>query len=80
MESMTVAEAIEQYNKRNETAYDKVEVQIKKDGMATQFENFYGVHSVSDAGYVLCFYGKNHRSGTERYFRIDNASIIRSEV
>ena len=76
----TVAEAIEHFNKRNETTYHKIEVQIKKEGMVTQFENFYDVHDVSSDGYMLCFYGKNTRSGTERYFRIDNASIIRSEV
>ncbi len=75
----TVTEAIEWYNKRNETTYHKIEVQIKKEGMVTQFENFYDVHDIVEK-YILCFYGKNHRSGTERYFRIDNASIIRSEV
>jgi len=77
---LTVTEAIEQYNKRNETTYHKIEVQITKDGKVALYENFYDVHDVSDAEYVLCFYGKNHRSGTERYIRIDNASIIRSEV
>ncbi len=76
----TVAEAIEYFNKQNETTYDKVEVQIKKDGKVALYENFYGVHGVSSDGYMLCFYGKNTRDGTERYIRIDNASIIRSEV
>ncbi len=76
----TVAEAIEQYNKRNETTYDKIEVQITKDGKVSYYEYFYDVHDVSSDGYMLCFYGKNIRDGTERYFRIDNASIIRSEV
>ena len=75
----TVAEAVERFNKRNETTYHKIEVQIKKEGVDTQFENFYDVHDIVEK-YILCFYGKNHRSGTERYFRIDNASIIRSEV
>ena len=75
----TVAEAIDHFNKRNETTYHKIEVQIKKDDMVTQFENFYDVHDIIEK-YILCFYGKNHRSGTERYIRIDNASIIRSEV
>ena len=79
MTTVTVAEAIKQYNKRNETKYDKVEVQIKKEGVGTRFENFYDVHDIIEK-YILCFYGKNHRSGTERYFRIDNASIIRSEA
>ncbi len=76
----TVAEAIEQYNKLNKTTYDKVEVQIKKGSVAVFYENFYGVHGVSTDGYMLCFYGTNIRDGIERYFRIDNASIIRSEV
>ncbi len=75
----TVAEAIERFNKRNETTYHKIEVQIRKDGKVALYENFYDVHDIVEK-YILCFYGKNHRSGTERYFRIDNASIIRSEV
>ncbi len=75
----TVAEAIEHFNKRNETTYHKIEVQITKDGKVALYENFYDVHDVSE-GYILCFYGKDTRHGTERYFRIDNAGIIRSEV
>jgi hypothetical protein len=75
----TIAEVIDWYNKRNETTYHKVEVQITKDGKVALYENFYDVHDVSE-GYILCFYGKNHSSGEERFFRIDNAIIIRSEV
>ena len=77
---ITVAEATKGYNKRNETTYHKIEVQIRKDGKVALYENFYDVHDVLDTGYMLCFFGKIVRGEAERYFRIDNASIIRSEV
>ncbi len=75
----TVSEAIEHFNKRNETAYDKIEVQITKDGKAV-YENFYDVYDISYNGDMICFYGKSTRGGTERYTRIDNSYVIRSEV
>lgn len=76
----TIAQVIEWYNKQNETKYHKIEVQIKKEGKVSLYENFYDVSGVSYSGIMLCFYGRSPSQNTLRYFRIDNADIIRSEV
>jgi hypothetical protein len=76
----TVAQIIEHYNKRNKTIFYKIEVEVKKNDKISMYENYYDVSQVSFFGDMLCFYGKCAGSDIERYIRIDNADIIRSEV
>lgn len=76
----TVSQMIKHYNKRNETTYHKIEVEVKKNGKISMYECYYDVSQVSFFGNMLCFYGKNPGNDIERYIRIDDADIIRSEV
>ena len=76
----TVAQIIEHHSKRNKTVFHKIEVEVKKNGKVSMYENYFDVSQVCFYANMLCFYGKNAGNDIERYIRIDNADIIRSEV
>lgn len=76
----TVSQMIEYYNKRNKTVFHQIEVEIKKNGQISTYRYFYDVSQIEIFGNMLCFYGKNTGSNVERYIRINNANVIRSEV